>query len=58
MSKLLYPFVLVKQNHVVIIERLGRYSKSMEPGLNFKIPLLDQVAYSHNLKEQVIDIEH
>jgi regulator of protease activity HflC (stomatin/prohibitin superfamily) len=58
MSMLLSPFVMVKQNHIVIIERLGRYAKSMEPGLNFKIPLLDQVAYQHNLKEQVIDIEH
>jgi regulator of protease activity HflC (stomatin/prohibitin superfamily) len=52
------PFILVKQNHTVILERLGKFSRALEPGLNFKLPIFDQAAYQHSLKEDVIDIEH
>jgi len=55
---LLSPFILVKQNHTIILERLGKFSRALEPGLNFKIPMIDQAAYSHSLKEIVLDIEH
>ena len=52
------PFILVKQNHTVILERLGKFSRALEPGLNFKLPIFDQAAYQHSFKEDVIDIEH
>jgi regulator of protease activity HflC (stomatin/prohibitin superfamily) len=29
----------------------------MTPGLNFKIPIIDDVAFMHSLKEQVLDID-
>jgi regulator of protease activity HflC (stomatin/prohibitin superfamily) len=58
MSRFLSPFVTVAQNHRVIVERLGKFHKVLEPGLNFKIPMIDQVAYRHSLKEAVVDIEH
>lgn len=58
MSRILSPFVLVQQNHTVILERLGKFSRMLEPGLNFKIPFIDQAAYQHSLKEEVLDIEH
>ena len=57
MSKLLYPFVFVQQKNVYMIERLGTFSRVMEAGLNFKIPLLESVAYQHSLKEQVLAID-
>ena len=41
----------------MVIERLGRYHRIMEGGLNFKIPFIDTVAYSHSLKEQVLDVD-
>ena len=56
MSKTFSPVVFVKHNHVTILERLGRFSRTLEPGLNFKIPFFDQVSYSHSLKEEVLDI--
>jgi len=28
----------------------------MQPGLNFKLPILDTVEYTHDLREQVIEI--
>jgi regulator of protease activity HflC (stomatin/prohibitin superfamily) len=36
---------------VKIIEKMGKYVRTMDAGLNFKIPLLEQVAYAHSLKE-------
>lgn len=58
MSKLFSPFVTVAQNHRAIVERLGKFHSILEPGLNWKIPFFDRVAYRHSLKESVLDIEH
>ena len=50
------PYVLVAQKNVAIIERLGKFNRLLEPGFNFKIPFLEQIAYTHSLKEEVYDI--
>jgi regulator of protease activity HflC (stomatin/prohibitin superfamily) len=55
MSKLA-PWVLVAQKNTAVMERLGRFSRVLEPGLNFKIPFIDTVAYRHSLKEQIYEI--
>ncbi len=47
---------IVPQQQAWIIERLGRFSSVLEPGLNLIIPFLDKVSYKHTLKEQAIDI--
>ena len=57
MSKLLFPFVMVPQRNVFVVESLGKYSRILESGLNFKIPLMEAVAYHHSLKEQVLAID-
>ena len=57
MSKLLMPFVMVPQKNVFVLERLGKYARTLEPGLHFKIPLVDAISYHHSLKEQVLAIE-
>lgn len=57
MSRSLMPFVLVPQRHQFIVERLGRYGRTLEAGLNFKIPFVDRVAYDHSLKEQVLNVD-
>ena len=41
----------------MILERLGKFHKILEPGFNFKIPMVDTMAYEHSLKEEVIEIE-
>ena len=38
------------------MERFGKFYKILPAGLAFKIPLIDEIAYHHSLKEQVIDI--
>lgn len=51
------PFVTVPQQNVKIMEMMGRYVRTMDAGLNFRIPFLEQVAYHHSLKEQVLDVD-
>jgi regulator of protease activity HflC (stomatin/prohibitin superfamily) len=47
---------VVPQQQAWVVERLGRFDRILEPGLNFLIPFLQRVAYKHSLKEDVIDI--
>ena len=46
---------VVPQARAYVIERLGLYQGTWEPGLHFKIPVIDRVAKRVNLKEQVVD---
>ncbi len=46
----------VPQNQVYVVERFGKYNKSMEAWLNFLIPFIDKVAYDRSLKEQAVDV--
>lgn len=47
---------IVPQQQAWVVERLGRFSGTLEPGLNLIIPFIDKVAYKHSLKEQAIDV--
>ena len=51
------PFVMVPQKNVYVLESMGKFHTVMEAGLNFKIPLVQIVAYKHSLKEQVLEID-
>jgi len=46
----------VPQNDAFVIERFGKYNKTMEAGLNFLFPFVDKIAYRRNLKEQAVDV--
>lgn len=52
----LSTFKVVPQRSVYIIERLGKYSRSLEAGFHILIPFIDKIAYKQNLKEQAIDV--
>lgn len=47
---------IVPQKVAFIIERLGKYSKTLEAGFHILIPFLDKVSYKHTLKEQAVDV--
>lgn len=47
---------VVPQQQIWIVERFGKYSKSLSAGLNILFPFVDKVAYRHSLKERAIDI--
>lgn len=47
---------IVPQQEAWIIEKLGRYDRKLEPGLNLLIPYVERVAYKHSLKEAAYDV--
>jgi regulator of protease activity HflC (stomatin/prohibitin superfamily) len=47
---------IVPQQSAFVVERLGRYSRTLEPGPHFIVPFVDQIRYKHSLKEFVLDI--
>ena len=46
----------VPHNTTFVVERFGKYLKTMPAGLNFVVPAIDKVAYRRTLKEQAIDV--
>ncbi|WP_438862860.1 SPFH domain-containing protein [Neptunicella sp.] len=46
----------VPQNRAFVIERFGKFNRTLEAGLNFILPFIDDVAYDRTLKEQAIDV--
>lgn len=46
----------VPQGYKWVVQRLGKYSITLNPGLNFIIPYIDAVAYKVTTKDIVLDI--
>ncbi|MFA5832546.1 MAG: stomatin-like protein [Bacteroidota bacterium] len=60
---ILFAFILlgktarvVPQKTIFIVERLGKYSATLDAGFHILIPFIDRVAYRHSMKEMVIDV--
>ena len=49
-------FKIVPQQHAWVVERLGKYDRTLTPGLSFVMPFLERVAYKHSLKEVPLDV--
>ena len=47
---------VVPQKSNFVVERLGKYSRTLDSGFHLLIPFIDKVAYTHTLKEEVIDV--
>jgi regulator of protease activity HflC (stomatin/prohibitin superfamily) len=47
---------IVPQQSAYVIERLGKFHGTLEPGLNLIFPFLDRLAYVHSLKEVPLDV--
>lgn len=47
---------VVPQRSAFIVERLGKYSRTLQAGFHILIPFLDRVSYRRTLKEEVMDI--
>ncbi len=48
---------IVKQGDEALVELLGKYNgKKLEPGLNFIIPFIEQIAYKETVREKVLEI--
>jgi regulator of protease activity HflC (stomatin/prohibitin superfamily) len=48
--------IIVSERENVIIERLGKYQRTLKPGIYFLIPFFDSASYKQEMREQVIDI--
>ena len=48
--------VIVPQQNAFIVEKLGKYSRTLHAGFHILVPFVDRVAYKHTLKEQALDI--
>ena len=47
---------IVPQQNAWVVERLGKYDRTLTPGLSFVVPFVDRVAYKHSLKEVPLDV--
>ncbi|HRH96315.1 MAG TPA: stomatin-like protein [Prosthecobacter sp.] len=47
---------VVPQRSAFVVERLGKFSRTLDAGFHVLIPFLDRVTAKHSLKEQVIDV--
>ena len=46
----------VPQGSEYTVERFGRYTKTLRPGLNLIVPVFDQIGAKMNMMEQVLDV--
>ena len=47
---------IVPQRSAFVVERLGKYSRTLDAGFHLLIPFFDRVAYRHSLKEEALDV--
>ena len=47
---------VVPQREQFVVERLGKFSKTLDAGFHILVPFVDSVAYKHTLKEQTFDV--
>ena len=49
-------FKIVPQQNAWVVERLGKFDRTLTPGLKFIVPFIERVAYRHSLKEVPLDV--
>jgi regulator of protease activity HflC (stomatin/prohibitin superfamily) len=48
--------IVVPQQSAYVVERLGKYSKTLSAGFHILVPGIERIAYRHTLKETALDI--
>jgi regulator of protease activity HflC (stomatin/prohibitin superfamily) len=48
--------IVVPQQSAFVVERLGRYSGTLDAGFHILLPFIDVIRYKHSLKEAALDI--
>ena len=52
---LINSIVIVRQSNAVVVERLGKYNKTLETGVHIVVPFFDRASSPISLKEKVAD---
>jgi regulator of protease activity HflC (stomatin/prohibitin superfamily) len=47
---------VVPARRALVVERLGKYRRTLEAGFHVLLPYVDRIRYRHSLKEQAIDV--
>lgn len=47
---------VIDQGDQALVERLGRYKRTLKPGLRLVMPILEKIAYVETVRERVLDI--
>ncbi len=47
LTLLISCFYVVRQNEVIVVERLGKYNKTLLPGLHFVFPFIESVRINY-----------
>lgn len=53
---ILGTLVFVRQNYAALLQRFGKFKRVLRPGINIKIPFVDQIAFVQDLRERAIEI--
>ncbi|MGK7890647.1 MAG: SPFH domain-containing protein [Leptolyngbyaceae cyanobacterium] len=48
---------IITQGYEAIVERLGRYYRKLAPGVNFVVPILDQIVWMETTREKLLDLK-
>ncbi|MGH7856367.1 MAG: paraslipin, partial [Candidatus Binatia bacterium] len=48
--------IVVPQQSAYVVERLGRYSRTISAGFHVLMPFIEVIRYRHSLKEEAVDI--
>jgi len=54
---ILFATTVIKQGHIGVVTRFGKYQRLMLPGLNFKTPFVESVFKSISTQNQSIELE-
>jgi regulator of protease activity HflC (stomatin/prohibitin superfamily) len=47
---------IVPHQQVWVVQRLGKFERQLESGLNWVVPFIEEIAYKHSLKEESIEV--
>ncbi len=50
-------FRIIEEGEVALVERFGKYQKTLSPGINMVLPILDRVALIKTSREQVLELK-
>ena len=50
-------FRIIDEGQIALVERLGKYEKTLSPGINVVLPFLDRIALIKSSREQVLELK-